>query len=324
MHVVVASHGHCFDGLASAALFTQLYRELNPGFVNSGGKFSYRALGYGPGGPPPAEHVFVGDSNALLDYRFHPSPALDWYFDHHRTAFASEADREQFEQRVDGGQYFYDPVCSSCAKLIERESRTQFGATLPGLDELAHWADIIDSAAFDSAEAAIDHAQPMLRLANVVEHHGDDKLIAQLVPQLLERPVSEIANGELVARLYAPLAEQRERFIGLVREHAQVLGRVVFVNLTSERLQVLAKFVTYALFPDCAYSVIVGRIGDAFKLSIGHNPWSGRPLAHDIGAICARHGGGGHAMVGGIAFSASAHEQALQVAQEIARELDDA
>ena len=44
--VVVATHGHCFDGLCSAVMFTRLLRHLHPGKELT---FKYRAMGYGPG-----------------------------------------------------------------------------------------------------------------------------------------------------------------------------------------------------------------------------------------------------------------------------------
>jgi nanoRNase/pAp phosphatase (c-di-AMP/oligoRNAs hydrolase) len=56
---------------------------------------------------------------------------------------------------------------------------------------------------------------------------------------------------------------------------------------------------------------------------VGYNPWSGQPLDTDISAICARHGGGGHPVVGGIAFPASEIDRARSVAREITNELAD-
>ena len=41
-----------------------------------------------------------GDVNAILDFRFSPSPKLDWYFDHHVSAFAAPGDREAYELGV--------------------------------------------------------------------------------------------------------------------------------------------------------------------------------------------------------------------------------
>jgi hypothetical protein len=318
MHTVVASHGHCFDGLASAALFTNLLRELG----EAKDDFVYRAVGYSPDSKQHVEGIFTGKVNALLDYRFSSAPALSWYFDHHRTAFSSAADEDVFATRQGEGRFFYDAACSSCSKLIFQISKERFGVHQASLHELMTWADVIDSASFPDPEAAIDNQNPILRLANVVEHHGDDKFFTQLIPQLLTRPVMEVAQSKTVTDLHAPLAGRREVFLRLVKQHARTLGHVVFVDLTVTPLQTLAKFVTYALFPQSQYSVIIGRLGNAIKISVGHNPWSGKALQHDIGAMCARHGGGGHAMVGGIAFHLAELERALSVAAEIARELD--
>lgn len=324
MQTVVASHGHCFDGLASAALFTHLLSELGAAATNASGKteFVYRAVGYSPDAKQQVDRIFTGSVNALLDYRFSAAPALSWYFDHHRTAFATPADQEAFAARQSEGHFFYDAGCSSCSKLIYQVSQEHFGIQQTSLHELMSWADVIDSASFPDPEAAIDNENPILRLANVVEHHGDDKFFTELVPQLLSRSVVEVAQSKKVADLYKPLAGRRDAFLRLVKQHAKTLGQVVFVDLTVTPLQTLAKFVTYALFPQSQYSVIIGRLGNAIKISVGHNPWSGKALQHDIGAMCARHGGGGHAMVGGIAFHYAELDHALSVATEIARELD--
>src|SRR5437773_8183346 len=103
MRVVVATHGHCFDGLASAVVFTRLVRAENPS-----AQFSYRGCGYGESQLVPTDRILSGDQNAILDYRFFASERLTWYFDHHRTAFATPADRSCFDERVPLGRYFFD------------------------------------------------------------------------------------------------------------------------------------------------------------------------------------------------------------------------
>jgi nanoRNase/pAp phosphatase (c-di-AMP/oligoRNAs hydrolase) len=57
------------------------------------------------------------------------------------------------------------------------------------------------------------------------------------------------------------------------------------------------------------------------KISVGYNPWCGQPLDTDISAICARHGGGGHSVVGGISFNATDVERARNISQQIVQEL---
>jgi len=86
-------------------------------------------------------------------------------------------------------------------------------------------------------------------------------------------------------------------------------------------LESVGKFVTYALFPDSVYSVIVGLLKNGSKISVGYNPWSGHARDRDISEICARYGGGGHPVVGGISFPNTELERARRVARDIAAEL---
>jgi len=316
MNVVVATHGHCFDGLASAVLFSRLVRELD-----GGATFSYRACGYGGGQARPDDAMFTGDDNAILDYRYHPGDRLGWYFDHHRTAFLSPEDRAHFEARRPGGRFHYDAAASSCTKLIARIASTSFGVEAPDLAELVSWADRIDSARFESAAEAVDRSSPIMQLVSVVEHHGDDAFLARIVPELSSRPLMEVAELPEIRDRYRPLGKKHERYVDSVKKSSRRLGRVVFVDLTEHVLDSVGKFVTYALFPDSVYSVVIGRLKHGPKISVGYNPWSGSPLDTDISSICARYGGGGHPVVGGIAFSNAQLEQARTVAREIAAEL---
>src|SRR5215471_8770107 len=317
MHVVVATHGHCFDGLASAVVFTRLMQQIEGGKAD----FSYRACGYGDGQLTPTDAVLSGDQNAILDYRFATSDRLTWYFDHHRTAFANEAERSVFAERLPTGRYFYDDACTSCTKLVCQVAKEKLGTNLDGLQELVHWADVIDSAAFKSPDEALDRSNPVMRLAAVVERYGDDRLLTELVPKLLERPLSEIARLPEIEKKYAKIAAQHERFVERVRARALQRGRVVIVDLTDEVLEMIGKFVTYALYPRAVYSVIVGLMKNATKISVGYNPWSGLPCDVDISAICARYGGGGHPVVGAVQFGKLELSRAREVAFEIAAEL---
>lgn len=318
MRFVVATHGHCFDGLSSAVVFSRLMKELGA----SQPKFEYRTCGYGSGQAKAEEKLFTGDENAILDYRFSAAEKLTWYFDHHRTAFGSPADRDVFEGRQSSGQFFFDAGYSSCTKLIADVARERFGVDMADLKELVKWADMVDSARFASPEDAVSRTSPIMQLVSVVEHYGDDHFFKDLVPELLNRPLEEVARSKAVANRYKPLGKKHERFVARVKQKSERLGRVVFVDLTESVLESVGKFVTYALFPDSVYSVVVGLLKNGPKISVGYNPWSGRPLDTDISAICARYGGGGHPVVGGISFPSAALEEARRVARSIASELN--
>lgn len=320
--VVVATHGHCFDGLCSAVMFTRLIRHVHPGEALS---FTYKAMGYGPGqnGVDPA--LLVGDDNAILDFRYSQSQKLTWYFDHHVSAFPSKDDRSSYESHaeVDGPKrrMFHDGAYGSCTKLIADVGRARFGLDSSGDAELVRWADMIDSAKFPSAAMAVSRTEPVLHLMTVVEHHGGDAFLEKMVPRLLTEPLDEIAKSKDVEEAYQPLAAQHGAFIELVKKHAQVKGSVVVVDLGDVVVDVAAKFVTYSEWPDSAYSVMLTRSTTKCKISIGYNPWSPVPRTHNIAAICERHGGGGHPVVGAISLGAGDLERARQLTNEIAEEL---
>lgn len=321
--VVVATHGHCFDGLCSAVVFTRLLRHLHP---NEELSFTYKAMGYGPGQSGVDSSVLTGDDNAILDFRFSASPKLTWYFDHHVSAFATPEDRAAYEvgareDRPGGRRMFHDGGYGSCTKLIADVGRQRFGLDTRDLEDLVRWADMIDSAAFPSAEMAVTKEEPVLQLMTVVEHKGNDAFLEEMVPRLLTQPVEEVAKSADIQAAYAPLAAQQKAFVERVRERGRTRGPVVLVDLTDAVIEVAAKFVTYALWPESAYSVVVSRSTSKCKLSIGYNPWAPIPRKHNIAAICERHGGGGHPVVGAVSLPATDVERAKKLAEEIAEEL---
>ena len=202
-----------------------------------------------------------------------------------------------------------------------RHRQGAFGLDVSGESELVRWADMIDTAAFPSAEMAVARAEPVLHLMTVVEHQGGDAFLQTMVPRLLEEPLEELARGKDIEAAFAPLAAQHEGYVELVKQHATVKGDVVIVDLSSVVIDVAAKFVTYSLWPDSAYSVVLSRSSSKCKISIGYNPWSPVPRRHNIAAICERHGGGGHPVVGAISLPADQTERARKLMNEIAEEL---
>jgi hypothetical protein len=317
MRAVVATHGHCFDGLCSAVVFTRLLRELR----GPASQFHYLSCGYSPT-QRALENLLDGDENAILDYRFCATERLDWYFDHHPTAFGSDADRAFFEGQRASRPYYYDASYSSCTKLVHDIAVERYGVGIAELEPLTAWADKIDSAAFESAEAALDYSDPVMQLVSVVEHHGDGELIARLVPRLLEAPVEEVARRSEHRELYRKIRRKKAAFAKRVQQNALACGRVVLVDLSGAELESYGKFVTYALYPDAMYSVIVGRFKNGARINVGYNPWSEQRLDRDLSSICGRYGGGGHPFVGGISFPAEDVHRAKNVAREIALELD--
>ena len=305
-------------------MFTRLYRHR---FTGDGASFAYHAAGYGPGQNGVDPKLVTGDVNAILDFRYSPFEKLDWYFDHHVSAFVSPGDRADYERRALAQEasgerrFFHDGTYSSATKLIADLGRERFGLDPAPTAELVRWADMIDSAAFPSAQMAVDRAEPVLRLMTVVENLGDDAFLARMVPRLLAEPLVEVAAAPDIAQAYEPLGRAHEAFVKLVEQHAREQGIVVVVDLSDQLLDVAGKFVTYALYPRSAYSILLSRSKSKCKISIGYNPWSPVPRRHNIAAICERYGGGGHPVVGAITLVADKVEEAKALVRSIADEL---
>jgi hypothetical protein len=307
--------------MCSAVMFTRLLRHLHPGEELA---FTYRAQGYGPGSNGVDPAIFTGQENAILDFRFSPAPQLTWYFDHHVSAFPSPDDRKTYDERAHESTertMFHDGAYGSCTKLIADIGKARFGLDVSNEAELIRWADMIDTAGFPSAEMAVARSEPVLHLMTVVEQHGTDAFLQAMVPRLLEEPLETIARGKDIEEAFAPLAAQHEGYVELVKQHAVVKGDVVIVDLSSVVIDVAAKFVTYSLWPDSAYSVSLSCSPSKCKISIGYNPWSPVPRRHNIAAICERYGGGGHPVVGAISLPADQKERAQKLVNEIAEEL---
>lgn len=312
---VCATHGHCFDGLASAALLTEalVAQQLCS-------SFRYFACGYSENQEAPP---FDGDENALLDYRYFPSDGLTYYFDHHPTAFVSGEDEAHFrrQQAKNPKRFVFAPEVGSCTQLIATHLSAHFGVDFSRLSDVIYWAHKIDTAAFHSVDEATDQSIPELRLANVVAQFADSSFLTQAIPILRTEGLRALCEAKLVRDHYRTLAPHYRKYDERIRQLGRLSGRVVRVDLIDEPVRVITKFAQYREFPEATYSVVLAKRSKSFVLSVGHNPWAKDPCDVHIGNICARFGGGGHPFVGGISVAQGEVTRALQIADEVVREL---
>jgi hypothetical protein len=309
--VKIFFHDACFDGTASAAMFAGFYRARTPG-----ARFAPVGMTHSLG--DPFDGVAVdGDDNACVDLRYTDHPRLGWWFDHHATAFQPDRLREHFLARADEHTAF-EPGAPSCAGLVARTTAARFGwQAPPHLRELTRWADIIDAAAFPSAEAACALEHPAQRLALWLGERRDPATTARYIHALVDRDLAEIVALPWITDVLGPALDRRARDVDAWAKLGQVRDHVVVFDLTEQPRLRAPGFAGYALFPDCTYSVTVGAGEDAVKVGVGWNPWGPGVRDHDLGALCASHGGGGHAVVGGVTLPPGAVDLGRQVARTI-------
>lgn len=277
MDVLIAHHGHCFDGAASAALFSRFVRErLDPNAT-----FLFRGLAYEPDAPSPADRLREGALNAILDFRYTPSPLLQWYFDHHVSAFQEPGSREHFLADT-SGKKFHDASYGSCTKLIADVLRDKFAWEAPDLQELVYWADVIDAARFPDAESASSLDHPAMAIMAVVQEQGDDTLCAELIPRLASERLESIAASPLIAPRVAPIRARLEALVTRMARAGEQRGSVAVFDLADQPLESVNKFISYRLFPTATYAVVLSWTPRRIKISVGYNPWSTRPRKHNI------------------------------------------
>jgi hypothetical protein len=316
MKLRVLYHGHCFDGVASAATFTRFYLER----IHQNAEVSYGGLLHRPGNLLFDASMFDGDENAIVDFKYSPSEKLTWWFDHHQSAFLTPEDEAHFRADLSGHK-FLDPTRKSCTEFIADVAETKFGFNVEPLRDLIHWAHIIDGALYESAAQCVELKEPALQLMQVIESDPDDAFIEQIIRDLTQQSLQEVATSAEVQRRFLPILKLHRETLEAVKRKAIYENDVVRFDLVEEGFEGFNKFIPYYLFPDATYTVALTRAPQRTKISVGSNPWAPRPRRHNIATICERYGGGGHAVVGAISFAPDEVERAREALGEIVAEL---
>ena len=317
VQVRLCFHDRCFDGAASAAVFYRFFRER----IQPRSEFHFTGMTH-RARQPFEEGLFDGDENVIVDFKYSSSPRVTWWFDHHQSAFLTPADAEHFRQDRSGHK-FYDPEYKSCTKLIADVTSTQFGFDVRPLAELVRWGDIVDGAQYPTPESAVALREPATQLALVIEAAPEEGLVAKIIPDLSERPLSEMIELPIVSKHLGPLLEGHRRSIEVLRERTEVHGGVIFFDLSDLDLDGYNKFIPYMLHPEARYSVSVIASPARSKISLGSNPWNPAAAEANLASLAEQYGGGGHPRVAAISMEPNDVERAKTIAREIAEKLQD-
>ncbi len=311
----ILRHGRCFDGVASAALFARFYMER----IDSAAEIVHVGKSHARG-PVFDDSDFDADVHAVVDFRYAADDRLDWWFDHHASAFQPPADEAHFRARR-RATYFFDPEARSCTKLLAESLVAAHHWDIGPYAELVRWADIIDGAQFESAAQAIDLTQPALRLMTFAEHNDDAALKSRLLHGLTAGSLASLAEESFIASIVTPISFKQARASAAVRARLSTEASVAAFDLGDEGFDEYPKFVPYYIAPQAKYVVAVTANATECKVHVGSNPWNKpRPLVH-LARLCERYGGGGHAVVGAITLNRGQLSEARRIAGEIAEEL---
>ncbi len=315
MRIRILYHDHCFDGAASAAFFSRFME----GAFHPGAEFAFTGMAHKASQIFEPE-LFDGDVNAIVDFKYSSDPHLTWWFDHHQSAFLTPEDAEHFRQDR-SGKKMYDPSFKSCTGFIRTMAERKWNFTAPDLDQLVHWANIIDGAQYPDAKTAVELGTPAMKLTLVIEGSKGSEMVQNIIRWMRHRALEEIVAEPGVRELFQVLYKRHIDSVEMIRSRAQNEDGVIFFDLTGYDLEGYNKFIPYYLFPDATYTVSVSPSSFRTKVSVGSNPWAPHEPKHNLASICERYGGGGHPRVGAISFEPGALDQARTVAAEITQEL---
>lgn len=317
-NIRILYHDNCFDGLASAAVFSTFHK----GKIAPAVEIEYEGLTH-KAGQRIDEGLFGEEQNVIVDFKYSASEKLTWWFDHHQSAFLSDADEKHFRSDR-SGKKFHDPTFQSCTKYIAHITKNAFDFEDRSLTELIHWADIIDGAQFPNAQFAVELKEPAMRLMTVIESTRDADLLHRIIRWMQEKPLAGIVNEPQVRSTFDALYQSHLQSIELMRQRAKSIGGVIEYDISDKGVEGQNKFIPYYLFPDAVYSVGVSLSSVRAKVSVGSNPWSPRERTENLAKLCEQYGGGGHAVVAAISFKPDDLASAQAAAREIAQKLQAA
>jgi len=315
MKMKVLYHDNCFDGVASAAVFSRFYHER----IRPEAEIFYDGLAHRPDSIF-GDIEFNGDENAIVDFKYNSSDAITWWFDHHQSAFLSPEDEQHFRQDH-SGRKFHNPEYRSCTKFIADIAANQFGFDQSSLGDLIKWADIIDGAQYKDAKTAVELEAPAMKLTLVIEAGRDAQILHRIIRDLQYSSLPDLITQPYIAEQIEPLFQRHLESIDIIRKAALFNRDVIYFDVSDYQIEGYNKFIPYYLFPTSLYSVSVSLSRFRSKISVGLNPWSPKQRRHNIATICERYGGGGHPVVGAISYRRDEIEKAKAVATEIAEEL---
>src|SRR6266480_1798147 len=244
MKLRVLYHGHCFDGVASAATFTRFYKDR----IHPEAEVKYAGLLHRPGNLLFEGSMFDGDENAIVDFKYSPSAKLTWWFDHHQSAFLTPQDEAHF--RADkSGKKFLDATRKSCTEFIAFIAQTEFGFDSEPLRDLIDWSHIIDGALYESPAQCVELKEPALQLMQVIEADPDDVFIEQIIRDLTVKSLDEVATGAEIQRRFEPIQKQHLETLATIKRKATFANGVVQFDLVDEGYDGFNKFIPYYLYP---------------------------------------------------------------------------
>ena len=220
------------------------------------------------------------------------------WFDHH----SSEEERLGKDLKFEGASQ----KAPSCAHVIyEYYGKEKLGK----FAEMIKYVDKTDSADLTIDEIMnptgwillgfiSDPRTGLGRIRNFTISNFD--LMKKLAREMATKSIDEILASPDVKERMEVYVEQNKLFIEMVKKHAKVEGKAIYVDLRGvENIYAGNRFLLYTLYPDQNISVWVvdGKKKVNTVVTVGYSIVN-KTATVDVGSLMLKYGGGGHKAVG--------------------------
>ena len=166
------------------------------------------------------EEDFDGDENAIVDFKYSPSPKITWWFDHRKAPCLRRRMRNTIAMAIRARNFLI--LSSSLVQgFLAQVAEQKFGFDPRPVEELIRWADIIDGAQFKSPEEAVEMAAPAMKLTMAIESTNDPDFLPRLIPYMVGEPLGQVLQEPFVAAVVPPLLERHRKSIDILRQRSE-------------------------------------------------------------------------------------------------------
>lgn len=273
------------DGLASASILADFVKYRNSNLVIEYSVVNYDEVDW--------QQRRLPENSFVLDFMY--SPFCRVWFDHHESGKGQVPNFSKVTRFIR-----FKPDAPSCAGILFsflKEKQTSWD--WKRWEPLAKWADVIDSASYESAKQVVESKEPALKIRMALSLGGKDKdkILLDILHQLIEY------RGDLdkVAELNRPYWEERQKKIQKAMDAypkmIKIQQNVGILNLVNTYVP-KDKYVPFYLNENLDYMITLSGWKGDYVVGIGKNPWKFVKNPINVGKLLEKLGGGGHFDVG--------------------------
>ncbi|MHC4915171.1 MAG: DHHA1 domain-containing protein, partial [Planctomycetota bacterium] len=143
------------------------------------------------------------------------------------------------------------------------------------------------------------------------------KYFRWLVEYVKEVPIEKILQHREVAKRCERVLQEQAEFKGFLKKYASADGPVILTDLRGVKgVPVGNRFLVYTMFPESNVEMrIFAGLGDTTVVAVGKSIFN-RTCNVNVGDLCAKFGGGGHANAATCQLAPDVAEQAIEEIKE--------